>query len=308
MPSAAAMASTVPPRSTTATSRTGTAAGLVDGVGRLQQRGAPGHRVLGDHHPVAGIEGAGDPPAAPVVLGLLAHAEGLEHPPRVAATPAVTKATGSAPMVRPPMAVASSGRTERTPSATSTMASGRHTVCFESMNQLLRRPDLSTKSPRLTECSSRWCAERLELGGRERGGHAGRAAAGRRRPSDRTGLGPDQLDATLAGLDPADHQRRRPRPPREAPTRASSTPSASTTSTMPSPRLNTRAISSSATWPEATDLPEDGGHLPRPAIDARRRRPVGKGPGQVALEPAPGDVGHGVDRRRAAMAARTAGV
>ena len=55
------------------------------------------------------------------------------------------------------MAVASSGVTESTASATSSMASGRQTVCLESMNQLLRRPDLSTKSPRRTECS-RMCA------------------------------------------------------------------------------------------------------------------------------------------------------
>ena len=46
------------------------------------------------------------------------------------------------------MAVASSGITDRTASATSSMASGRHTVCLESMNQLLVVPDLSTKSPR----------------------------------------------------------------------------------------------------------------------------------------------------------------
>ena len=33
----------------------------------------------------------------------------------------------------------------------------KQTVCLESMNQLLRRPDLSTKSPRRTECS-KMCA------------------------------------------------------------------------------------------------------------------------------------------------------
>ena len=66
------------------------------------------------------------------------------------------KATGSAPMVSPPMAVAAAGITESTASATSIIASGRHTVCLESMNQLLLRPDLSVKSPRRTECSRRW--------------------------------------------------------------------------------------------------------------------------------------------------------
>ena len=75
--------------------------------------------------------------------------------PRVAATAAVTKATGSAPMVSPPIAVASSGTAESTASATSSMASGRQTVCLESMNQLLRRPDFNTKSPRRTEWVSR---------------------------------------------------------------------------------------------------------------------------------------------------------
>ena len=78
-PSAAAMASTVPPRSTTATSSTGSAPASSHDAGRLEQRGAPGDRVLGHHHPVAGVEGAGDPAAAAVVLGLLAHAERLEH-------------------------------------------------------------------------------------------------------------------------------------------------------------------------------------------------------------------------------------
>ena len=68
----------------------------------------------------------------------------------------MTKATGSAPMVSPPMAVASSGTSESTASATSTMASGRQTVCLESMNQLLFLPDLRVKSPVLTECSRRW--------------------------------------------------------------------------------------------------------------------------------------------------------
>ena len=56
--------------------------------------------------------------------------------------------------------VASGGTTESTASATSTMASGRHTVCLESMNHVLVRPDLSVNSPRLTECVSR-CSPQL---------------------------------------------------------------------------------------------------------------------------------------------------
>ena len=54
------------------------------------------------------------------------------------------------------MAVASARMAESTASATSSMASGRHTVCLESMNQLLLRPDLRVKSPVLTEWASRW--------------------------------------------------------------------------------------------------------------------------------------------------------
>ena len=95
-------------------------------------------------------------PPPPWSLASLRTLKALSGRPRVAATPAVTKATGSAPMVSPPMAVASAGTSESTASATSSMASGRHTVCLESMNQLLLRPDLSVKSPRLTECASRW--------------------------------------------------------------------------------------------------------------------------------------------------------
>ena len=88
-------------------------------------------------------------PPPPWSFASLRTLKALSGRPRVAATPAVTKATGSAPMVRPPIAVASAGSTESTASATRSMASGRHTVCLESMNQLLLRPDLRVKSPRL---------------------------------------------------------------------------------------------------------------------------------------------------------------
>ena len=79
MPSAAAIASTVPPRSTTATSSTTSPPASLHGVGRLEQRRAAGDGVLGDHHLVAGVERPGDAPAAAVVLRLLAHAERLER-------------------------------------------------------------------------------------------------------------------------------------------------------------------------------------------------------------------------------------
>src|SRR5579859_5839138 len=59
-------------------------------------------------------------------------------------------------MVRPPMAVAASGTRSSTHRATSKMPSGRQAVCFESRKYGLRLPDLSVKSPRLTECFSKW--------------------------------------------------------------------------------------------------------------------------------------------------------
>src|SRR5262245_3971825 len=76
--------------------------------------------------------------------------------PRVAATAAIPNATGSAPIVSPPMAVASGGMTSRAASATSRIPSGRHAVCFVSRNHELRRPDFNVNSPRRTECSSTW--------------------------------------------------------------------------------------------------------------------------------------------------------
>src|SRR5262249_39112512 len=79
--------------------------------------------------------------------------------PLVAATAATPKATGSAPIVRPPMAPASAGIPSRAASATSTMPSGRQTVCLASRNQELCRPDFRTKSPLRTQCS-RTCRRR----------------------------------------------------------------------------------------------------------------------------------------------------
>ncbi len=49
------------------------------------------------------------------------------------------------------MAVASAGIASSAASATSSMPSGRQTVCLESMNQVLRLPDFKTKSPVRTE-------------------------------------------------------------------------------------------------------------------------------------------------------------
>ena len=57
--------------------------------------------------------------------------------PRVAAMAAMPKATASAPIVSPPMAVTSSGMTSRAASATSSIPSARQVVCLASMNQVL---------------------------------------------------------------------------------------------------------------------------------------------------------------------------
>ena len=90
----------------------------------------------------------------------------------MAATP---KATGSAPIVSPPIAVASSGITDSAASATSTMPSGRHAVCLVSRNHELRAPDLSVKSPRFTEWASTWSRSAANGGGRS--GRSGRSGS-----------------------------------------------------------------------------------------------------------------------------------
>ena len=80
----------------------------------------------------------------------------------MAATP---KATGSAPIVSPPIAVASAGMIDSAASATSTMPSGRQAVCLVSRNHELRAPDFSVKSPRLTEWASTWSRSAANGGG-----------------------------------------------------------------------------------------------------------------------------------------------
>ena len=84
---------------------------LTDHLGGLQHRHAPGGGVLGEGDPVARLQGSGDSAAAAVVLRLLRTLKLRKGRPRMAATAAVPKATASAPMVRPPMAVMSRGRT-----------------------------------------------------------------------------------------------------------------------------------------------------------------------------------------------------
>ena len=109
----AEQASTVPPRSTTATTST-TSAPASCTAWAASSSDVPRVTVSSVTTTLSpGVERAGDAAAAAVVLGLLAHAEGLERRgPGSRPPPAVTKATGSAPMVSPPMAVASAGTTD----------------------------------------------------------------------------------------------------------------------------------------------------------------------------------------------------
>ena len=62
---------------------------------------------------------------------------------------------------------------------------------------------------------------------------------------------------------------------------------------MPMPRLNTRAISSSSTSPEPLDLGEDPRRLPRRPVDDGIDA-AGQDAGDVAGQPAAGDVGDGL--------------
>ena len=106
-------------------------------------------------------------PSTPWSLDSLRMLNDRRNRPRLAATAAMPKATGSAPAVSPPMAVigstpsaaAAASRASistSAASATSRIPSARHAVCLASQNQVLFRPDLRVKSPVLMECSSRW--------------------------------------------------------------------------------------------------------------------------------------------------------
>ena len=203
-------------------------------------------------------------PPAPWSLASLRTLNALSGRPRVAATPAVTKATGSAPMVSPPMAVASGGTTESTASATSSMASGRHTVCLESMNQVLVRPRLEGEVARLDRVGEQVVAQR-------------RRSVGRRHAKRTPGPPADDL---------ADHRRGRLPGRRRARSSAASTAAASTTSAMPMPRLKTRSISSSATAPRRWISPKIGGSSQRRRARARRRSPrAARGAGCPTIPP-----------------------
>ena len=282
--------------------------GVHDGVGRLEQRRAPGHRVLGDHHPVPGIEGTGDPATAAVVLGLLADAERLEPPAPGGRHPGGHEghrvgAHGQPTDGRPP----SGGMTESTPSATSIMASGRHTVCFESMNQRALAPGLESEVTPLDRVLQQMGPQRLELGGGQAAAHPG--GTGRSGPAGAVGpeRGPGELDTPPALVHPTHHGGVGPGGTQGV-EGVVGTGSESTIMTMPTPRLNTRAISSSVTFPSRRISPKMGGTSHGPRSSDGPESLAGQGPGDVALEPPAGDVGHGVDVGRPRWRPRTAGV
>src|SRR5207249_2165889 len=159
MPASAAMASHVPPRSTRARINTGSAPASRT-TSAASSREVPRvtvSSVITTRSPGSSAPATRPPPPWPFTS--LRTLNALSERPRVAATAAVTKAIGSAPMVSPPMAVAAAGMTSRATSATRSIPSGRQAVCLESTNQLLRRPDLRTNSPRRTEWASR-CSRR----------------------------------------------------------------------------------------------------------------------------------------------------
>ena len=139
----------------------------------------------------------------------------------MAATP---NATGSAPIVSPPIAVASSGMTDSAASATSTMPSGRHAVCLVSRNHELVAPDFSVKSPRFTAWARTWSRSAANGAGRSgrSAGRGGVAGIGGRRYARRTSpiaFAADVLDRPAPHLHRAPAGRDVRRPPRRRPAR-----------------------------------------------------------------------------------------
>ena len=223
----------MPPRSTMAVISTGSAPNPAHDVDRLHHRRPAGDGVLGDHDLVARLERPGDAPGDPVVLGLLAHAEAAQRSSAAwRRSRRCRRPSASAPIVRPPIAVASSGMISSAASATSTMPSGRHDVCLVSRNHELRAPDLSVNSPRLTAWAST-CARSASSGPGSRG--SSRSSSGAR---SLTGWHRSLRRRVHAG--PAPHLHRTPagrdvrRPPRRRSARrdsSASTPSSAATTT-----------------------------------------------------------------------------
>ena len=215
-------------------------------------------------------------PPRPVILGLLADAEGLQAPAAGGGhRRRSTKATGSAPMVSPPMAVASSGMT-------SSMASADEQHPVGTADGLLGVDEPGGRAPRLEDEVARphrvgqqVLAQGVEHAGWHRAVHrpgpAHRPASlrsvppcapPRLRPRSRP---PPWPSARRARAPPRRRRRRRPRPP--AP--------------CPSPRLKTRAISSSSTSPRRRISAKIGGvsHVPASTTASAAG---GQHPGQVA--------------------------
>ena len=119
------------------------------------------------------------------------------------------------------------------------------------------------------------------------------------------GCSPNSLTGSRVP-DPDGRPCRRPRPRSHAPRAAGSPrppPSGGSTATMPTPRLRVASRSGCDTSPSRCDQLEDRRRLPGRPIDPHLTR-AGKDPGQVAGQPAAGDVAQrvhldGVDQRQA---------
>ena len=184
------------------------------------------------------------------------------------------------------------------------MASGRQTVCLESMNQLLPAARLEHEVAPAHRVGQQVVAQRL---GGPVSGRRARASSDHRTAPRRADL--------------ADHRARRPRP-RQRRQHGVDRRRASTASTMPRPRLNTRAISSGSTGPSRAISAKIARRLPRAAVRPRRRSPAGRTRARLPAMPPPvmwaarvhprrsrrqgGQHGRGVDDRRAGAARRPA--
>ena len=170
MPSSFAIAAHVPPRSTITVIKTGTAPN--------SRTASTASKILVPRVTVSSVMMTRSPtckapairPFMPWSFSSLRTLKLRRDIPLVAATAAIPYATGSAPIVRPPIACTSLGKSSKAASATASAPSGRHIVCFVSRNHVLLRPDFKVKSPRLTACA-RTCSRSLVRAG-SRGGNA----------------------------------------------------------------------------------------------------------------------------------------
>ena len=156
------MAAAVPPRSTTATSRTGSApasrtawAASSSEVPRVTVSSVTTTLSPGSRAP------AMRPPAA-VVLGLLAHAEGLEGPAPGGRHPGGDEGHRVGAHGQPADGGGLVGDHGEHGLGHQQHGLGPADRLLGVDEPLQRRPDLSTKSPRRTEWASRWCAQLAE--------------------------------------------------------------------------------------------------------------------------------------------------